>query len=336
MKNLEQPPANDQEMIDAIVEFQINLMKQSNPALRGQHPKMHGCVRAEFRVLDNLDADLAVGVFAKPRSYPAWIRFSNAFSPEDAAPDFHGMAVKLMDVPGEKLGNEKQTQDFLMIDAPYFFAGDVETLLHFMRQKIGLMMQGKTPPEQLQTLSVDFPDEVDRFLKTARRLPVPPTNSNYWSCAPSLLGDLAVKYLAEPQTSEDDDSLNDTADLDSPDFGRTSLTTRLAPSAKPVVFDFKIQKQLSPDSEPVEDASVEWKTPTVKVAEITIDPQNFDTPEQNTFGENLSFDPWHSLPEHRPLGGLNRARKVAYIQSSELRHKTRKVPLSEPYPDDTP
>ncbi len=40
------------------------------------------------------------------------------------------------------------------------------------------------------------------------------------------------------------------------------------------------------------------------------------------FVENLSWNPWNALPEHRPLGGINRARKLVYDDSSALRHKT--------------
>lgn len=334
MSNSEQQPQNDQAMTDAIVDFQLNLMKQTTPAVRGQHPKMHGCLKAEFRVIDDLAADVAVGVFAQPRSYPAWIRFSNAFSPDDRAPDFHGMAIKLMDVPGEKLADEKQTQDFLLIDAPYFFAGNVETLLRFMQQKVSLTMQGKTPPEQMQALSVDFPAEVERFLKTARPLASPPTSFSYWSCVPSQLGDQTVKYMAAP--SDDEPTSQSTGQNDSENYGRDSLVQRLKSPAEPVIFDFCIQKQLDENSEPAEDASVEWKSPFVKVAEITIPLQSFNNAAHDEFGENLSFNPWHSMPEHQPLGGLNRARKTAYPKSSALRHQTRSQPLFEPYPDDNP
>jgi hypothetical protein len=66
------------------------------------------------------------------------------------------------------------------------------------------------------------------------------------------------------------------------------------------------------------------------VATIVIPKQNFDTPEQNTFGENLSFNPWHSLPEHRPLGSLNRMRKMVYERISRVRHEMNSVPRREP------
>ncbi|KCZ12231.1 catalase domain protein, partial [Acinetobacter baumannii 42057_5] len=48
----------------------------------------------------------------------------------------------------------------------------------------------------------------------------------------------------------------------------------------------------------------EWKeneAPFYQVATIHIPKQSFDTPEQNQFCENLSFTPWHALPEHKPL-----------------------------------
>jgi hypothetical protein len=338
MTRFENPPANDQSMIDAIVDFQINLMKQSDPTVRGQHPKINGCLRGEFRVLDNLEPDIAHGVFAEPRTYPAWIRLSNAFGADDRQPDFHGLAIKLMGVPGEKIGNEQQTQDFLLLDAPYFFTGTVEALLKFMQQKVGLMVQGKTPQEQLQALSVDFPNEVERFVKTVRPAPAPPTASRYWSCAPSLLGDQAVKYMLEPQGFDSDAAgkPEPSVERDSQNYARESLVASLAPGSKPTVLNFSIQKQENPDSEPVEDASVEWKTRFTRVAELTIAPQKLDTNEQDQFGQNLSFNPWHSLPEHQPIGGLNRARKIAYVKSSELRHTTDGVPLFEPRPNDKP
>lgn len=71
---------------------------------------------------------------------------------------------------------------------------------------------------------------------------------------------------------------------------------------------------------PVEDPTVEWKSAAVKLATISIYPQKFDSPEQVAFGENLTWSPWNALPEHRPLGGINRARRDVYRESQELRH----------------
>ena len=79
---------------------------------------------------------------------------------------------------------------------------------------------------------------------------------------------------------------------------------------------------------------VEWKeseAPFFKGATITIPQQQFATPERDTFGENLSFTPWHALPQHRPLGAVNRIRWVVYETTSKRRHElNNNTPRREP------
>jgi hypothetical protein len=53
------------------------------------------------------------------------------------------------------------------------------------------------------------------------------------------------------------------------------------------------------------------------------------------FAEDLSYNPWHSLPAHRPLGNQNRARRVIYQALSKLRHEMNARPHLEPTGDDT-
>lgn len=48
------------------------------------------------------------------------------------------------------------------------------------------------------------------------------------------------------------------------------------------------------------------------------------------FGENLSFTPWHALPEHRPLGLTYRLRKVIYEHISQVRHEMNSSGRREP------
>jgi hypothetical protein len=40
------------------------------------------------------------------------------------------------------------------------------------------------------------------------------------------------------------------------------------------------------------------------------------------FFANLSWNPWHALPDHQPLGGINRCRRQMYPASADLRHTT--------------
>jgi hypothetical protein len=72
---------------------------------------------------------------------------------------------------------------------------------------------------------------------------------------------------------------------------------------------------------PIENPCVEWKSEWHKVAELIIPKQLFDTTERNEAGERASYSPWHSLPEHRPLGGISRARRAVYATISAFREQ---------------
>jgi hypothetical protein len=114
------------------------------------------------------------------------------------------------------------------------------------------------------------------------------------------------------------------------DYLRDALRTTLMKDG--LTMKFMVQPRTS-EVMSVEDSMVEWnetQAPFYDVATIVIPPQDFDTPEQNQFGENLSFNPWHALPEHRPLGALNRLRKVVYDRISRVRHEMNSVKRQEP------
>jgi hypothetical protein len=118
---------------------------------------------------------------------------------------------------------------------------------------------------------------------------------------------------------------------DDANFLRLNLVRHLA--ERGAEFDFMVQRRTRPDAMPVEDPTVEWResdSPFVPVARITIPKQTFDSPEQMTFCENLSFSPWHCVAEHRPLGGLNRLRRTVYDTISRVRHELNHAPRKEP------
>ena len=55
-----------QESIDTVKHLQLAIMQKSKSEhLRGQHPKQHGCVRAEFEVLADIPDRLKVGYFVR-------------------------------------------------------------------------------------------------------------------------------------------------------------------------------------------------------------------------------------------------------------------------------
>ena len=129
------------------------MRKEPNgPRRRGQHPKHQGCVWAKFTVEADLPDAMKVGVFASPRSYDAVIRFSNGKYDDDRKHDVHGMAIKLLDVKGDKVLDEERhalTQDFILADHPVFFARNLRHLLQFAKA----LKKGK----QGEELYEDFP-----------------------------------------------------------------------------------------------------------------------------------------------------------------------------------
>lgn len=54
------------------------------------------------------------------------------------------------------------------------------------------------------------------------------------------------------------------------------------------------------------------------------------------FCQDLAFNPWRALPEHRPLGGINRVRREVYVALSAMRHDLNRVSYHEPSADSPP
>jgi hypothetical protein len=325
------PPGEDA----AITEVRAMLVKfvrdryggGKGPARRDAHVKAHGCVRAEVEVHPNLPENLAQGVFAAPTTHRAWIRFSNsADEPQrDKKADGRGMAIKLMGVPGEKLlpgAEHETTQDFVLIDYPEFVVRDAEDYVAFTHDSNAghpLRFFVKRGAHRLPQLKV-----AEHLALQKIATPLAPA---YYSMTPYLLGEgQAVKYGARPCAPVDDD-----AKRCGEDFLRWNLAEELA--AHGACFDLMVQVQTDPRTMPIEDPTVAWDqsaSPYVPVATITIPAQRFDAPDVDQMCEQLSFNPWHALPEHRPLGGINRVRKAVYATISALRHDMNGVRALEP------
>ena len=323
----EYPPVNEQRHIDSLI-AQLRAKMERDYAkgrtLRDAHPKMHGCVRAEFTVDANLPPELAVGVFSRGRGFPAWVRFSNASGDvkPDSKPDIRGVAFKLMGVEGPKLlegETDGTTQDFILISASRFVTRDVAEFDGLVKALVG-----------------GFPAVVFYFVPHFRvllnlvRLAGRFTNPlaiRYFSVAPYLLGSRAVKYSLTPRGAPPAVDRKQ----DSGNFLREAMAQQL--SASDAVFDFSIQLQTDPYKMPIEDPSVNWDeslAPFQRVATLTIPAQVFDTPSRDEMGDNLSFNPWRTLAEHRPMGGISRARRQVYRALSKFRHERNQAPHAEP------
>jgi len=317
--------------IAQVIEKSIREQYTAGNALRDAHPKAHGCVRAEFHVSKNIPTQLAKGIFIPDQTYQAWIRFSNASndaSNADINKDARGIAIKLLGVSGDKiLESEKQatTQDFIMINHPVFFANDAKRYLSFMNDVNSHNMIRKIHIP----IALGFKGTMNAL--GARNSQIAnPLYARYWSMVPYQLGlgndRQAVKYSVRSCSMQS----NNLPKNPSHDFLREALKNTL--QSTDACMEFLIQPRTSSQML-VEDSMTEWNekaAPFYQVATIHIPKQNFDTAEQNKFCENLSFTPWHALPEHRPLGAVNRMRKVIYENISRVRHDMNSAPRQEP------
>lgn len=301
---------------------------------RGGNTKTHGIVRGEFRVHDNLAPELRHGIYAQPRTFRAWVRFSGPgpyITPDIDDVGFMSISVKLMGVPGPKLmDDEKFTQDMFGVSPPTFVTPDVKAnaqlqiesgknaqifyFVNFHRHHIlDLIMQGL-------------------WIKTQSS----PFEAPYFSCVPYLLGEgQAMQYSFWPLRKRRTPIPR--LPLRPPDdYLRNAMVATLA--AEDVEFDVRVQRQTDPHLMPIENAAVLWPeklSPRVSVATLHIPRQKFDSPAQLDFARRLSYNPWHSIPEHRPLGNQSRARKRMYQTLSRLRHKMNGEPFYEPTGDET-
>ncbi|HSX69366.1 MAG TPA: catalase family protein [Pseudomonas sp.] len=334
----EEIPKDEAAMTHGIIEDAIRIVEQhrdNTRVLRDAHAKAHGCVKAEMTVLQNLVPELRHGVLAEPgKTWQAWMRLSNgnAYPQFDSARDARGMAIKLLDVPGEKLLSSKATagnQDFVMFNNSLFFVRDVaEYKQNFAAQASGQKIRAFFPSLDPRTWEVRH---LFIALKTLAPAPDSPVDATYSSIAPFKLGPNNIKYrvVPDPQSCPRYELPEQNTAL--PNFLRNALYQQLSLDRVPACFALQVQRQNPDYYMPIEDTSVEWSediSPFETVATIRVAAQDFDTREQNLFCDNLSFNPWHALPEHRPIGGINRLRKAVYEAVSVYRHQRNAAPQS--------
>ena len=94
------------------------------------------------------------------------------------------------------------------------------------------------------------------------------------------------------------------------------------------MFDFSIRVRQAATSDDVEDASRWWTRPQeriVRLGSIAIPKQSFLAQNQLYDCEHMVFNPWNCLPEHRPLGSVNRICLAVYLASRQARRKLNMV-----------
>ena len=216
------------------------------------------------------------------------------------------------------------TQDFVMINHPFFFTSDPQTYLTLITKASGNLLTKLTIPFDLGLKGTGLFRELNSG-KISNPLQV-----QYFSASAFTFGTgpdrQAVKWSVKPASDEMDPMPNHP--------GHDFLTESMKATLRKGDVDLKFLIQLrTSDRLSVEDTMNEWnedEAPFHEVATIHIPAQDFDTPELKKLGETLSFNIWHALPEHKPLGAVNRMRKVVYERISRVRNEMNSQERKEP------
>lgn len=328
-------------LMEVLHEIQQTTARDYGYAVRSVHAKCHGVLDGEIEILEGLPPELAHGLFAKPGLYPVVMRLST--NPGDILDDSvstpRGLAIKVSEVSGERLpGSEgRATQNFVMVNAPAFSAATPAKLL------ANLSLLAKTTdraPRAKKALSAMLRgvehaiEAVGGESATLKSLGGhPPTHilgETFYTCVPVLYGPYYAKLSLTP-VSPEIAALADAriALRDHPDALREAVHAFFARQG--AEWEVRVQLATSAEAMPIEDASVEWDedtSPYLTVARIRAQPQDTWAESRVTaIDDCMSFNPWHGLAAHRPLGGIMRVRKHVYEASADFRERFNQCPM---------
>lgn len=339
-------PADEGDDIRQVVQAVTTILERSR-AKSGHyqsdvHVKTVGYAVGEFRVLPNLPTELAQGLFQADRTYPAVIHFSNSASQAQAdwLPDGRGLSIKLLGVDGNRLPGEEntgRTQDFVMINHPVFFARNVKDMLRLEQVLVDAndnplaTLQGVLTGGHWNPLHWHW-NEAITALRIAGHLPAHPASQTYYSMAPIRYAQYVAKYRVRPAGEQPSSWLDLVSKLGSHANGLHLMLEETLQSQQ-ILFEFQVQLRTSVETMPIEDATVEWpecESPFRTVALLMLPRQEIAALQRTNASQQLAFNVWHCLAEHRPLGGINRLRREVYRVSSSWRQQAAGGECREP------
>ncbi len=297
-----------------------HIRQGESPARRAVFRKLHGVVKGYFEIQKNLPEEYRVGVFdGNKGSFEAWVRFSSDIAP--TAPDLRstcGIAIKLFGVDGEKLLGDGKTQDFILQNHPVFFVDTAQDMCEFTKAGV---VDG-----DYDSYLREHP-RTKKILKEMQKIELSVLNATYWSGLPYKFGAKTyVKYQLAPEQKA-----HAQPPSDDPNYLASDLTSRLLKSE--ARFKFMVQFYIDDQKTPLDQATREWKeddSAFIHTATLVLPRQDIAAPGQAAYGENLAFNPWHSLEKHQPVGSVSDARKVVYAASADLRRNVNGVTTREP------
>ncbi len=344
--DIEQVSPDEQRTVDGIIAGMIQqsetVESREHHAVRASHAKSSACATGTLSILDNLPSELSQGLFATPGTYPVAIRFAQGPGETlgDRVSTHRGMAIKVFDVPGDKLpGHSTDVQDFVLATGTTFPSGTAAGFLRdgsVIGKSAGMPEAAKSATSAMARTMSHLLHVVGAESAMADFFGHPfahPLAEPYFSQAPIRYGEYVAKLGAFPATDAQaalrDWRLDPEADQDG---FRHAAVDFFAKNA--VAFELRVQLWTDARTQPIEDASVEWsadESPYRVAARIVLPVQDAYSPARRRyFDEQLTFSPAHSLAVHRPLGSVMRARRQVYRALSDFRHAKNGVPAVNP------
>ena len=301
-------------------------------AVRDAHAKSHGFLKGEL-VVPELPAQLRQGIFARPAAYPVVIRLSSAPGDihSDTIPAPRGMAIKVIGVDGPRLlpDDGGGNQDFLLVNIPTLSFGTVSKY----RELIGLIEKNADMPDFLQRALAGVASGVENLVEAVGAEPGATLRSlagdnhnllgeTYHSMAAIRFGDYIAKISVAPLS----DNVRALTGKDVVPVGDSSMRDVVVAHFRTQGAEYELRAQLCTDLQrmPVEDAAVPWPeelSPHQPIATLRIARQDAYSPSRRVYGDDiLSFNPWHGVRDHQPLGSIMRIRIAAYERSTHYRH----------------
>lgn len=284
---------------------------------RALHRKQLTAATGSLEVLPDLPDFARHGLFARPGTFDVWVRLSNggmARAP-DKVPDIRGFALRVLGVKGDSaLGNgPAKSQDFTLINQSQFAfpksdefvdfvaaaADGNGALVKFLVKRYGLFAG---------------PARLLKMVKTVGRSFGGFATETVFSAVPMACGPYAVRVRLVPADANGVATPGASADWGA-DFSARLRRQSLR-------WDLQLQPFVNEQLTPIEDASVNWPSPYTTVATLTLPQQDSASADGQALLKQVEasvFDPWQALAAHRPLGDVQRARKVVYFVSQQGR-----------------
>jgi hypothetical protein len=334
-------PVREKSDIEQIVERSLLLQtvaaaKERRPLERGTHAK-GVCVRGQFEVLDvasgresALAARLAKGIFAKPGTYPAIVRFGNSDprNNSDFKPDVRSLSFSVDLTGSDKVSptTNPVRQDFSLQNIKTLPINDAAAF-------VALIKVLTAPKPAIALLSLPFKDKL-RVLRTLTLVQFqlhqtirPYQLLRYESNVPFRHGTIdVVKFSAGSLAN----NLAQPLQRSNPNGLQDELIRHVEQDSRMSGFDFGVQfldtasmTYWSKHRDAgfwIENASIKWKerqAPFHTVARLTLLSKSHLQP---TAAEAVYFDvTGNSTPDTRPVGSINRARWPAEVASRKAR-----------------